>query len=88
MIMASEFAGKIVTPEKVFYEGQTEMIIVRTPQGDRGILKNHRPLVAGLSDGTLKIKKEGKYKEAKVSGGFIQVEKEQAVVLTESAEWL
>ncbi|AUN12967.1 ATP hydrolase subunit epsilon [[Clostridium] sordellii] len=86
--MASEFAVKIVTPEKVFYEGQTEMIIVRTTQGDRGILKNHRPLVAGLSDGTLKIKKEGKYKEAKVSGGFIQVEKEQAVVLTESAEWL
>ncbi|MFR3072060.1 MAG: hypothetical protein ACLTK8_04565, partial [Paeniclostridium sp.] len=61
---------------------------VRTTQGDRGILKNHRPLVAGLSDGTLKIKKEGKYKEAKVSGGFIQVEKEQAVILTESAEWL
>ena len=86
--MASEFAVKIVTPERVFYEGQTEMIIVRTTQGDRGILKNHRPLVAGLSDGTLKIKKEGKYKEAKVSGGFIQVEKEQAVVLTESAEWL
>ena len=86
--MASEFAVKIVTPEKVFYEGQTEMIIVRTTRGDRGILKNHRPLVAGLSDGTLKIKKEGKYKEAKVSGGFIQVEKEQAVVLTESAEWL
>ena len=86
--MANEFAVKIVTPEKVFYEGQTEMIIVRTTQGDRGILKNHRPLVAGLSDGTLKIKKEGKYKEAKVSGGFIQVEKEQAVILTESAEWL
>ena len=86
--MASEFAVKIVTPEKVFYEGQTEMIIVRTTQGDRGLLKNHRPLVAGLSDGTLKIKKEGKYKEAKVSGGFIQVEKEQAVILTESAEWL
>ena len=86
--MASEFAVKIVTPEKVFYEGQTEMIIVRKTQGDRGILKNHRPLVAGLSDGTLKIKKEGKYKEAKVSGGFIQVEKEQAVILTESAEWL
>ena len=86
--MASEFAVKIVTPDKIFYEDKTEMIIVRTTEGDRGILKNHRPLVAGLSDGTLKIKKEGKYKEAKVSGGFIQVEKEQAVVLTESAEWL
>ena len=86
--MASEFAVKIVTPEKIFYEGQTEMIIVRTTEGDRGILKNHRPLVSGLSGGTLRIKKEGKYKDAKISGGFIQVEKEQAVILTESAEWL
>ncbi|EPZ53442.1 ATP synthase, Delta/Epsilon chain, beta-sandwich domain protein [[Clostridium] sordellii ATCC 9714] len=63
--MASEFAVKIVTPEKVFYEGQTEMIIVRTTQGDRGILKNHRPLVAGLSDGTLKIKKKANIKKQK-----------------------
>ncbi|MGL5650413.1 MAG: ATP synthase F1 subunit epsilon [Paraclostridium sp.] len=86
--MASEFAVKIVTPEKVFYEGQTEMIIVRTTEGDRGILKNHRPLVAGLSDGTLRLKREGKFKDAKISGGFVQVEKEQAVILTESAEWL
>ncbi|MCG4763849.1 hypothetical protein L0P42_16150, partial [Fusicatenibacter saccharivorans] len=45
-------------------------------------------LVAGLSDGTLRLKREGKFKEAKISGGFVQVEKEQAVILTESAEWL
>lgn len=86
--MASEFTLEIVTPDKTFYNGTAEMIIVRTTQGDRGILKNHRPLVAGLSTGTLRIKKDGKYKEAKISGGFMNVDKEKTVILTESADWI
>ena len=85
--MTSELAVKIVTPDEIFYEGTAEMIIVRTTQGDRGILKNHRPMVAGLSEGTLRLKKDGKFKEAQISGGFIQVDKEQAVIITESADW-
>lgn len=86
--MASEFTVEIVTPDKTFYNGSAEMIIVRTTEGDRGILKNHIPLVAGLSTGTLRIKKDGKYKEAKISGGFMNVDKEKTVILTESAEWI
>ncbi|MBO3444037.1 MULTISPECIES: ATP synthase F1 subunit epsilon [Clostridia] len=86
--MASEFALEIVTPDKTFYNGTAEMIIVRTTEGDRGILKNHRPLVAGLSTGTLRIKKDGKYKEAKISGGFMNVDKEKIVIVTESADWM
>jgi F-type H+-transporting ATPase subunit epsilon len=86
--MASEFALEIVTPDKTFYNETAEMIIVRTTEGDRGILKNHRPLVAGLSTGTLRIKKDGKYKEAKISGGFMNVDKEKVVIVTESADWI
>ena len=77
----------VCIPDEIFYEGTAEMIIVRTTQGDRGILKNHRPMVAGLSEGTLRLKKDGKFKEAQISGGFIQVDKEQAVIITESADW-
>ena len=85
--MAGEFAVKIVTPNQVFYEGNVEMVQVRTTEGDRGILKNHRPLVAGLSNGILRLKESGNYKEANISGGFIQVEKDKTVILTECASW-
>lgn len=81
------FAVEVVTPDNVFFEGNVEMIIVRTTEGDRGILKNHRPLVAGLSTGTLKIKQDGKFKEAKISGGFMNVDKQKTVIVTESATW-
>ena len=83
--MANVFALEIVTPDKTFYNGNAEMIVVRTTEGDRGILKNHRPL---LATGTLRIKLDGKFKDAKVSGGFMNVDKEKTVIVTESAEWI
>lgn len=85
--MASEFALEVVTPDKIFYHDKVEMIIVRTTVGDRGILKNHIPCVAGLVEGTLRVKKSGDFKEAKISGGFMTVDKEKTVILTEAAEW-
>lgn len=78
---------EVVIPDEVFFKGDTEMIIVRTTKGDRGILKNHRPLVAVLSDGNLRIKQNGKFKEAKISGGFMNVNKDKTVIITEKAIW-
>lgn len=86
--MANEFAVEVVTPDNIFYTGNAEMIIVRTTEGDRGILKNHRPLVAGIATGTLRIKMNGNFKDAKISGGFMNVDKEKTVIVTESAEWI
>ncbi len=81
------FTVEVVTPDNTFFKGNVEMIIVRTTEGDRGILKNHRPLVAGLSTGTLRIKQDGKFKDAKISGGFMNVDKEKTIIVTESATW-
>ena len=86
--MASEFSLEVVTPDKIFYHDNGEMVITRTTEGDRGILRNHRPFVAGLVEGILRVKKNGNFKEAKISGGFITVDKEKATILTESAEWI
>jgi F-type H+-transporting ATPase subunit epsilon len=85
--VAGEFALEIVTPDKKFFEGTAEMVVVRTTEGDVGILKNHASYVAPLDVGVLKIKKEGVFKEAAIAGGFIQVDKEKTTILTETAEW-
>ena len=85
--MASQFALEIVTPEKIFYNDEVEMVIMRTTNGDRAILKNHIPFVAGLVEGKLRVKKDGKFREGKISGGFITVNKEKTTILTEAASW-
>ena len=38
------FKLKIITPEKVFFDEETEQIIVRTTEGDIGILAGHEML--------------------------------------------
>lgn len=85
--MANPFGLEIVTPDKVFYKGTAEMVVVTTTEGDIGILRNHTPYVAGLAVGKLRLKLEGKFTEAAIAGGFIQVDKEKTTILTEAAEW-
>jgi F-type H+-transporting ATPase subunit epsilon len=85
--MASTFELEIVTPDRNFFEGEVEMIVVRTVRGDVGILKDHIPFVSPLAIGSIRIKKDGKYKEAACADGFIRVSKEKTTILTDSAEW-
>ena len=49
--MATPFHLTVITPEKIFFDGETTQIIVRTTEGDIGILANHTSLVASLPSG-------------------------------------
>lgn len=81
------FNLQIVTPDRLFYDDQVDMIVVRTTSGDVGILKGHTDYVAALDVGVIKIKKDGVFHEATIAGGFIQVDKEKTTIVTEAAEW-
>ncbi len=81
------FNLQIVTPDKLFYDDDVDMIVVRTTEGDMGILKGHTDYVAALDVGVIKIKKDGVFNEATIAGGFIQVDKEKTTIVTEAAEW-
>lgn len=85
--MQSGFKLEIVTPDKSFFDEEIEMAIVRTSEGDIGILKDHEPLVAPLAIGSIRIKRDGTFKEAACSSGFITVDEEKVMVITDSAEW-
>ena len=47
---------KIVTPSRIMYDGEAEMVIMRTKVGDIGIMAGHQPLVTVLDYGVLKLK--------------------------------
>lgn len=86
--MAS-FKLTIVTPEKNFFEGDVERVIVRTTEGDVGILAHHVNYVAALTIGPLQIiTEDGKgSKIAAIDGGFITVSKEETVIIAKTCEW-
>ncbi len=86
--MAASFALSVITPEKVFFDGETTQIIVRTTEGDIGILANHTSLVADLPSGPLKVKQEdGSWRTAAISTGLLKVGGNKVSILANAVEW-
>ncbi len=81
------FKLEIITPEKKFFDGETEQIIVRTTVGDVGILNGHEPYCAALGIGQMRIMIDGNFRHAATSGGIIKVNREKTVILVDSCEW-
>ena len=69
----TSFPLKIVTPDRLEFEGQAEEVVVRTPTGDLGILAGHINCVAPLGMGRATIITEGKKRYAACIGGLISV---------------
>lgn len=86
--MAAEFRLSIITPEKTFFDDETSLVIVRTNEGDIGILANHTSLVASLPSGPVKIKTEdGSFKIAAISSGIIKVGGNKVSIIANAIEW-
>ena len=49
------FHLKVLTAEKLFYEGEVQRCVVRVASGDIGILPRHTPYVAPLGIGGLTV---------------------------------
>lgn len=86
--MASTFNLTIVTPDKDFFSGEAEMVIVRTVEGDMGVLRNHEPVVAPLAIGNVRVKKPGgTFEDAACSSGFVNITEDEVTIITDAAEW-
>ncbi|MDD7339189.1 MAG: F0F1 ATP synthase subunit epsilon [Eubacteriales bacterium] len=78
---------KVVTPDKLFFEGDIDMLVARTIEGDVGILLNHSPLVTILDIGRLVIKDGDERKIAACAGGYIDVRNNNITVVSDACEW-
>jgi len=85
--MKSLYRLEIVTPDRSFFDDDVQMTIVRTTEGDIGILKDHEHVVAPVSVGAIRIKMDGEFKDAACTGGFLTVDDEKVIIITDAAEW-
>jgi F-type H+-transporting ATPase subunit epsilon len=85
--MSAEYKVEIITPEKKFFEGMVESVIIPSIDGYMSILKGHEPLVAAVSVGTIKILHEGKWLEVSSSEGFMEVRPDETLIFAQTAEW-
>lgn len=87
--MAEEraFKVKVISPDRIFYEGEAVMLELNTTEGEIGIYKNHVPMTYIVAPGVLGITEgEGK-KEAALHAGFIRILQEEVTILAETVEW-
>ncbi|GAF65055.1 F0F1 ATP synthase subunit epsilon [Alkalihalobacillus trypoxylicola] len=76
----------VVTPDGKVYDGDVDMVSVRTVDGELGILPKHIPLVAPLTVGAVRLKNGSNVEKVAVSGGFVEVRPDQVTILAEAAE--
>ena len=81
------FILEIVTPERSFFQGEEDRVIVRGVEGEMAILKNRAPIITPLAIGKIRILKDGEERVAAAVNGYISVDKEKTTIITDSAEW-
>lgn len=77
---------EIVSPDKVVYTADINMLIVRSTAGELGILPKHAPMVTGLLPHAMRVKIDGIESLIAVAGGFMEVQPEKITVLASAAE--
>jgi len=84
--VAGTFHVRVVSPEKVVYEGEAESLVAPAWDGKVGILPHHAPMLALLGAGDLSLETPGAgTRKYYVAGGILKVEGAQTTVLTEYA---
>ncbi len=79
---------ELVSPERILYSGDAEMVICRTVGGgDIAFLAEHAPFLGALDDAIVRIRKtDGEWENAAVHYGFVHVRDNSVILLSDLAE--
>lgn len=81
------FKLEIVTPDGLLFDGEAQKIIVRTTEGDVGIMARHSDYVAALSIGIARIFTDEGERKGACSGGMVTVSGGVVRVIASTFEW-
>ena len=76
----------IVTPEKMLYSGEVEMVTLPGANGQMGILRGHAPLLSTLNIGEIVLHRRDGNDYIAVSGGVVEARPDKVTILAEGAE--
>jgi len=86
-VAADVFEVQLVSPEQILFEGEAEMVVCRAIDGDIAFLKDHVPYLGVLADDAVRIiQPDDTETAAAVHGGFVQMNGDKLVVLSDLAE--
>ncbi len=77
---------EIVTPEKLAFSDDVDVVVLPGSEGELGVLPHHAPLLSMLGAGELRYRKGGTEESFAIVGGFVQVRPDKVVVMAETAD--
>jgi len=83
----NSFRLRVITPDRVFYEEQVEMVEFNTTEGQIGVLPGHIPLTVIVKPGILHIYEAEGEKHAALHSGFAEILPDGITILAEIVEW-
>ena len=83
----NNFLLRIISPDRVFYENQVDMVEFNTTEGEIGVLPGHLPMTVIVKPGILYITEPGGEKKAALHSGFAEILPEGVTILAEVIEW-
>jgi F-type H+-transporting ATPase subunit epsilon len=85
--MPPTFDVEIVTPDRTEYSGDAVSLVAPAIEGYLGVLANHAPLLTALGVGEARVTGgDGRPTYFAVSGGFLEVADNRAILLADAAE--
>ena len=80
-----KFFLEIITPERLAYKDEVDMVIAPSAKGVVGILAHHVPLFSRLIEGEVKVMKGDDEYYLAIGGGFMEVTRERVSILVSRA---
>ena len=78
---------ELVSPDRMLFSDEAEMVICRTPEGEIAFQPGHVPFLGALGIGIVRIHKEGgEVERVAVHEGFVQVKDDRVIILSDVAE--
>jgi F-type H+-transporting ATPase subunit epsilon len=78
---------ELVSPERILFSGEADMVVCRTLDGEVAFMADHAPFIGALAGAEVRIYRGGDVVErAAVHGGFVEVSRNQVTILSDLAE--
>ena len=84
----SKFYLKVISSNRIFYEGFCTCLIIPSVDGEKAIMAHHEEVIVAVDNGEMRMQKEegGEWSYAVLGKGFCMVANNRVTVLTDTVE--
>ena len=84
----SKFQLKVISSNRIFYEGFCTCLIIPSVDGEKAIMAHHEEVIVAVDNGEMRMQKEegGEWSYAVLGKGFCMVANNRVTVLADTVE--